>query len=71
MMELLRERKSLQFLLLIVIFLLMCKLIPATDGNWLWRFPSLLAQLPTFIYESVTFLMEDWWLIDVYDPDID
>jgi len=37
MMDLLRERKYLQFLALIAIFILMCMLIPATDGNWLWR----------------------------------
>jgi len=70
MMDLLRERKYLQFLLLIVIFILMCMLIPATDGNWLWRLPPLLKQFPIIINDSVTFLMEDWWLIDVYDPDI-
>lgn len=70
MIELLQERKYLQFLLLIATFLLMCMLIPATDGNWLWRLPPLLKQFPITINDSVNFLMNDWWLIDVYDPDI-
>jgi len=70
MMELLRERKYLQFMLLIVVFILMCMLVPATDGNLLWRLPPLLKQFPGTINDAVVFLMEDWWLIDVYDADI-
>ena len=68
MIELFRERKYLQFLLLIVVFILMCMFIPAIDGNWLWRFPPLLKQFPIFLSDSIYYLMEDWWLIDVYDP---
>lgn len=71
MIDLLRERKYLQFLLLIVVFLLMCLLLPATDGSWLWRLPPLLKQLPLIINDSVDYLMFDWWLVDVYDPDIE
>ncbi len=71
MIELLRERKYLQFLLLIVVFLLMCMFIPATDGSWLWRLPPLFKQLPIAINNGVDYLMFDWWLVDVYDPDIE
>lgn len=71
MIDLFRERKYLQFLLLIVVFILMCMFIPATDGSWLWRLPPLLKQLPIMINNSVDYLMFDWWLIDVYDPDIE
>jgi len=70
MMELLQERKYLQFLLLIIVFLLLCMLVPATEGNWLWRLPPLLKQFPIFINDSVNFMMNDWWLIEVYDADI-
>lgn len=68
MIELLRNAKYLQFLLLIMIFILMCMFIPAIDGNWLWRFPPLLKQFPIFLSDSIYYLMEDWWPIDVYDP---
>lgn len=71
MMELLRERKYLQFILLIIVFLLMCMFVPATEGSVLWRLPPLLKQLPIMINNSVDYLMFDWWLVDVYDPDIE
>jgi len=71
MMNMLRERKYLQFLLLIIVFLLMCMFVPATDGSWLWRLPPLLKGFPIWINESVDFVMFDWWLVDVYDPDIE
>ena len=71
MMELLREQKYLQFMLLIAVFLLMCMFVPATDGSWLWRLPPLFKQLPLMINNSVDFLMFEWWLVDVYDPDIE
>lgn len=71
MIELLRERKPLQFLLLIVVFILMCMFIAPSDGNWLWRLPPLLKQLPLIINNSVDYLMFEWWPIEVYDPDIE
>ncbi len=71
MIELLKERKYLQFLLLLVVFLLMCMLITPSDGSWLWRLPPLLKGLPLAINNSVDYLMFDWWLVDVYDPDIE
>ncbi len=71
MMESIQERKYLQFLLLIGVFILMCMFIPATDGSWLWRLPPLLKEFPIWITESVDYILFDWWLIDVYDPDIE
>ncbi len=71
MMATLRENKFLQLVLLIVVFLLMYTFIPATEGNWLWRLPPLLQQLPVVINNSVDYLMFDWWLIDVYDPEFE
>lgn len=71
MIELIRERKYLQFLLLLIVFLLMCMLITPSDGSWLWRLPPLLKGLPLAINNSVDYLMFDWWLVDVYDPDIE
>ncbi len=71
MMATLQKSKPLQLLLLIVVFILLCLLVPANEGNWLWRFPTLLKSLPVVINNSVDYLMFDWWLIDVWDPDIE
>lgn len=71
MIEAIKERKSLQFLLLLVVFLLMYFFIPHNESNWLWRLPPFLKNLPTTINDSVNFVMFDWWPIQVYDPDIE
>ena len=71
MMEMLQQRKFLQFILLIAVFLLLCMLIAPSDGNWLWRLPPLLKQMPVVINNSVDFLMFEWLPIEVYDPEIE
>lgn len=71
MITTIKERKYLQFLLLLVVFYLLCLIVPPSDSNILWRFPPLLKQLPIIINDSVNYLLFDWWLIDVWDPDID
>ena len=71
MLAALQQRKSLQFLLLLIVFLLLCMFVPQSDANWLWRFPPLLKELPTVINDSVNFLMFEWLPIEVYDPDIE
>lgn len=71
MMELLQERKYLQFLLLIVVFLILCVVVTPSDGNWLWRLPPLLKDLPLAINNGVNFVMFEWWPIEVYDADIE
>jgi len=71
MMEALQTRKWLQFVLLIIVFLLLYHLVPHTENNYLWRLPALIAQWPISINSSVEFLMNDWWPIQVWDPDIE
>ncbi len=71
MMEALKARKYLQFLLLIAVFLLMYFFIPRSESNLLWRLPPLLNWLPLTINNAVEFLMNDWWPIEVWDPDIE
>ena len=71
MIAALRERKSLQFLLLLIVFTILCMVVPPSEANWLWRLPPLLKELPTIINDSVNYLMFDWLPIDVYDPDIE
>ncbi|MBX2882845.1 MAG: ABC transporter permease subunit [Granulosicoccus sp.] len=71
MIDIIKQRKTLQFLLLILVFLLMCAVITPAEGNLLWRLPSLLSFLPLWINDSVNFVMFEWWPIEVYDPDIE
>nr|MBX2826130.1 ABC transporter permease subunit [Gammaproteobacteria bacterium] len=71
MIDALKERKYLQFLLLLCVFLVLCAVIAPSDSNWLWRLPPLLKEMPRVINDSVDFMMFEWWPIEVYDPDIE
>lgn len=71
MLAALKQRKSLQFLLLLVVFMLLCLIVPKSEANWLWRLPALLKDLPSIINDGVNYLMFEWWPIEVYDPDIE
>jgi len=70
-METLRQYKSLQLLLLIIIFMLLYHLVPHTEGSWLWRLPPLLKELPLGINNSVDYIMYDWMPVQVWDPDLE
>ncbi len=70
-MDTLSENKFLQFLLLLGIFIVLCMIIPESEGNPLWRLPPLLAGLPLMINNGVDYLMFDWLPVAVYDPDIE
>ena len=63
--------KLLQFIGLLVVFLLLCLFINPSEDNVFWRFPSLLAGLPLLINNTVDFFMFDWMPIEVYDPEIE
>jgi glycine betaine/proline transport system permease protein len=69
--EALRQKKYLQFILLLVVFLLLCAIVSPSEGNWLWRLPPLIKQLPSIINGAVDYILFDWWLIEVWDPDIE
>ena len=71
MIEILRQRKYLQFILLLVIFILLYQSIAPSETNLLWRLPPLIKALPIFINDSISYLMFEWWPIEVYDPDIE
>ncbi len=71
MIEALQQKKYLQFILLIILFLILCSIITPSEGNWFWRLPPLISKLPIIITNSVDYIMFDWWLIDVWDPDIE
>ncbi len=67
----LQNRKLLQFVVLLIIFTLLCVIIAPSDANLLWRLPPLIKGLPLAINNSVEYLMSDFFLIEVYDPEID
>ncbi len=71
MIEALRQKKYLQFALLLIVFIVLCISIAPSDSNYLWRLPPLLKGLPLIINDSVNYVLYDWWLIDVWDPDIE
>ena len=70
MIELFKQKKSLQFILLLVIFYLLHHFIVPAESNVLWRLPPLLKWFPLYINDSIGYLMFEWWPIEVYDPDI-
>ena len=71
MIRLFKQRKYLQFILLLVIFILLNQFIAPTETNILWRLPPLIEAFPLFINDSISYLMFEWWPIEIYDPDIE
>ena len=67
----LRDRKSLQFTLLLVAFGALYTLVAPSDTNILWRLPPLIKSLPGLINDGVDFLLFEWYPVDVYDPEIE
>ena len=71
MIRLFKQRKYLHFILLLVIFILLNQFIAPSETNILWRLPPLIEAFPLFINDAISYLMFDWWPIEVYDPDIE
>lgn len=69
--EAFREKKYLQFLLLIIVFLLLYTFVSPTESSILWRLPPLFKELPLTINSGANYLMFEWWPIEVFDPDIE
>ena len=57
--------------ILLIFFGVLCFSITPSEANFLWRFPALIAGLPTIINQSVDFIMFDFMLIEIYDPEIE
>ena len=45
--------------------------ISYTYFNFLWRLPPWLGWLPIWINDAVYFLLNEWWLIEFWDSDLD
>ena len=71
MIALFKQRKSLQFILLLVVFYLLNHFIVPAESNILWRLPTELSWFPIYINDSISYLMFEWWPVEVYDPDIE
>ncbi len=68
------QSKLTQFTVLLLVFAALCQIIgPSEDGsgNYLWRLPPLLKEIPFLINDLVRGLMFEWMPIDVYDPTIE
>ena len=70
MVEAFKQKKYLQFVLLLIVFTVLCLVISPSDSV-LWRLPPLFKELPLIINDAVRYVLFDWWLIDVWDPDIE
>ena len=70
MVEAFKQKKYLQFALLLIVFTVLCLVISPSDSI-LWRLPPLFKELPLIINDAVRYVLFDWWLIDVWDPDIE
>ena len=63
--------KPVQFAILLIAFAVLCVFVSPVDGNYLWRLPPLLKDLPLIINDTVRGLMFEWMPIQVYDPTVD
>ena len=63
--------KPVQFAILLIVFALLCFLISPSEGNYFWRLPPLLKDLPSLINDTVRGLMFEWFPIQVYDPTVE
>jgi len=66
-----KHPKLLQFIFLLVVFLLLCQFIAPSENNIFWRLPALLKDIPFIINDTVQYLMYEWMPIEVYDPEIE
>lgn len=71
MIRLFMQRKYLQFILLLVVFILLNQWIAPSETSFLWRLPPLIQAFPLFINDSISYLMFEWWPIEIYDPEIE
>ncbi len=71
MIRLFKQRKYLQFILLLVVFILLNQWIAPSETSFLWRLPPLIQAFPLFINDSISYLMFEWWPIEIYDPEIE
>ena len=67
-LEILRTSKPSQFGLLFVVFFALYFLIPHSEGNYLWRLPSILKGIPLWINNIIFNALYEWFPLKVWDP---
>ena len=66
-----KQFKFVQFFALLVIFFILYRLVTPSETNILWRLPSLFSAFPGAINGFAEYLMYDFFLIEIYDPDLE
>ena len=66
-----KQFKSVQFFALLIVFFTLYLTIAPSETNMLWRLPSLFSSFPGAINGFAEYLMYDFFLIEIYDSDLE
>ena len=66
-----KQFKSVQFFALLIVFFTLYLTIAPSETNMLWRLPSLFSSFPGAINGFAEYLMYDFFLIEIYDADLE
>ena len=66
-----KQFKSVQFFALLIVFFTLNLIIVPSETNMLWRLPSLFSSFPGAINGFAEYLMYDFFLIEIYDSDLE
>jgi glycine betaine/proline transport system permease protein len=70
MLSRIRQSKLQQFGLLIIVFLFLYHYVEQSENaflNLFWRLPAMIAWLPQWLTDSISYVMFDWITIEVYN----
>jgi glycine betaine/proline transport system permease protein len=71
-MQYFTQHKWLQFIALLAVFFALVMAIDPTTGGNLWRLQeNLFWLLPDAINDSLKYLINDFWVVDIYDAELD
>jgi glycine betaine/proline transport system permease protein len=63
-----KKSRPMQFMFLILVFLISYFIVPQSENNLFWRLPPLLKDFPLWINTLFDNLMFKWFTVDVWDP---
>ena len=66
-----KQFKFVQFFALLIVFFILYLTIAPSETNMLWRLPSLFSSFPGAINGFAEYLMYDFFLIEIYDSDLE
>ncbi|MFT6656223.1 MAG: glycine betaine/proline transport system permease protein, partial [Marinomonas primoryensis] len=71
-MQYFTQHKWLQFIALLAVFFALVMAIDPTTGGNLWRLQeNLFWLLPDAVNDSLKYLINDFWVVDIYDAELD